>query len=78
MGYKVVQAFADSKDNGYVYRTGGTYPRQGVEPDPMRIAELASTANALGFPLIAESNKESSKPKTAEKPAKAKSTKTKG
>lgn len=55
MGYKVVYAFADGQDGGYVYRTGDTYPRDGVEPDALRIANLSSTANAFGFPLIEES-----------------------
>lgn len=74
--YVVVHPFADAKDNGRVYRTGDAYPRDGLEPDALRIAELASTANALGFPLIAKLD--SSKPKTAEKPARAKGTKSKG
>ena len=77
-GYKVVHAFADSCDAGYVYRTGDTYPREGYEPDPVRVADLESTANALGFPVI-EKEPEPAQA-AAEKPAKApaKKTNTKG
>ena len=51
-GYVVLFPFADAKDNGHVYRTGDTYPREGYQPDSLRVVELASTANALGPPLI--------------------------
>ena len=74
-GYVVVHPFADAKDNGYVYRTGDAYPREGFEPEPVRIADLASTANALGYPVI-EVAKVTEKPKAkekAEKPTKGKS-----
>ena len=75
-GYKVVHAFADSQDGGYVYRTGDTYPREGLEPSDLRIADLASTANALGFPVI-EKIEEQPKPAAAKKSeGTAKSTKT--
>ena len=70
-GYVVVHPFADSRDAGYVYRTGDAYPRDGVEADSLRIAELASTANSLGFPLIEEAH-EKAKEK-AEKPVTRKS-----
>lgn len=69
MGYKVVYAFADSQDNGHVYRTGDTYPRDGLEPTDLRIADLASTSNALGFPVI-ELVKEQPKPAAAKKSTK--------
>lgn len=69
-GYVVVHPFADSRDAGYVYRTGDAYPRDGVEADPVRIAELASTANNLGFPLIEEAREAKEK---AEKPVTRKS-----
>ena len=52
--YKVICPFADSCDDGHVYLTGDTYPREGVEPSAERIIELASTANGRGFPLIEE------------------------
>ena len=77
-GYVVVHPFADSNDAGHVYRTGDTYPRDGVEPDPMRIAELGSTANNLGFPLIEESKAAGKTEAKAEAKKPAKKTNTKG
>lgn len=50
--YKVICSFADSCDDGNVYLTGDTYPREGLEPSEERIIELASTANGRGFPVI--------------------------
>lgn len=50
--YKVIVPFADSCDDGYVYRTGDTYPREGYEPTSERVAELIGTANGRGFPVI--------------------------
>ena len=52
MSYKVTVAFADSLDDGFVYRTGDTYPREGYEPTPDRIIELMGTANGRGFPVM--------------------------
>ena len=52
MSYKVTFAFADSLDDGFVYRTGATYPREGYEPTPDRIIELMGTANFRGYPVI--------------------------
>ena len=63
----MVHPFADSKDAGYVYRTGDAYPRDGVELDPMRVAELESTANALGFPLIEKGKSDTEEKETPTK-----------
>ena len=52
--YKAICPFADSEDNGYVYRTGDTYPREGYEPTAERLIELVGTANGRGFPVIKE------------------------
>lgn len=52
--YRAIVAFADSCDDGYVYRTGDTYPREGLEPTAERIIELTGTANGRGFPVIEE------------------------
>ena len=73
MSYKVTIAFADTLDDGYVYRTGDTYPRDGYEPTPDRIIELIGTANGRGFPVIesvVEANAEAlvEEPKTEEIP----------
>ena len=66
--YRVIKAFTDLKDNNHAYSVGDTFPHNGVEVDAERIAELASDKNRLGVPLIAES---------AEKPKKARKTKSK-
>lgn len=50
--FKVINSFADSLDDGFVYQTGDTYPRDGYEPTPDRIIELIGTANGRGYPMI--------------------------
>ena len=50
--FKAIYPFADSNDNGHVYLTGDTYPREGYEPTAERLIELGSTANGRGFPVI--------------------------
>ena len=52
--YKVIKSFTDLQDNNYAYYVGDTFPRDGVEVDTERIAELASDKNRLGVPLIVE------------------------
>lgn len=57
--YKVIKAFDDLRDaipvsggNFYHhYEIGDAYPRDGLEPDADRIAELAGPDNAQGTPL---------------------------
>ena len=51
--YKAVKAFRDLKTN-LVYAVGDSFPRNGVEVDAERIAELASDKNRLGVALIEE------------------------
>ena len=64
MSYKVTVAFADSLDDGFVYRTGDTYPREGYEPTPDRIIELMGTANFRGYPVIEQVAEASAEPET--------------
>ena len=52
--YKVVSYFTDLQDNGYPYKVGDTYPREGMNPDAARIFELSTDANQRGIPLIEE------------------------
>lgn len=52
--YKVIESFTDLRDNNYVYYVGDTFPRNGVEVEAERIAELASDKNRLCVPLIEE------------------------
>ena len=52
--YKVIKYFTDLQDNNYAYYVGDTFPRNGVEVDAERIAELSSDKNLQGVPLIEE------------------------
>lgn len=60
MQYKVLQAFHDLKDAKatkagtiyHAYQAGDKYPRKGLNPSELRIAELSCTDNAQGVPLI--------------------------
>lgn len=54
--YKVIHGFADMKDDGYVYRVGDEFPRLGFSVSDNRIAELLSSTNRLGTPLIAQTH----------------------
>lgn len=40
MAYKVTQAIRDLKDNQHYYRAGDIFPREGLEVDDDRVAEL--------------------------------------
>lgn len=52
--FVVIKDFKDLKDNGYIYRAGDFYPRDGVELDEDRAEELASDKNRRKEPLIVE------------------------
>ena len=52
MGYKVIHFFTDLKDFNHAYHVGDVYPRMGVKVSDARIAELASSKNKQGKPLI--------------------------
>lgn len=52
--YTVINAFTDLQDGNTVYHTGELYPRKGASVTDERIAELSTSANRLGYPLIAE------------------------
>ena len=52
--YKVIKYFTDLQDNNYAYYVGDTFPRNGVDVDERRIAELSSDKNLQGVPLIEE------------------------
>lgn len=53
MGYKVIHFFNDLQDFNHAYHAGDDYPRMGVRVSDARIAELASSKNKQGKPLIA-------------------------
>ncbi|MBO5384556.1 MAG: hypothetical protein J6A30_09675 [Ruminococcus sp.] len=50
--YKVIRYFTDLQDKEYAYQVGDTYPREGLSPTDERIAELSSSQNRQGTPLI--------------------------
>lgn len=52
--YVVVSPFIDTKDNGYEYKLGEVYPREGYKPPKKRIKELSTLSNRRGVYLIAE------------------------
>lgn len=52
MPYRVISAFADLQDNGHVYEVGDEYPREGMVISKERFAELSSSDNKRGIPLI--------------------------
>lgn len=52
MEYRVISAFNDRLDSGFLYKVGAVYPRQGIQPTTERILELSTSNNSLGKPLI--------------------------
>ncbi|MEG2575888.1 MAG: hypothetical protein RSA41_07630 [Christensenella sp.] len=49
---KVLIAFTDDKDGGYVYAVGEEYPRAGTKPTEERMAYLTGNKNNFGAPVI--------------------------
>ena len=70
--YKVIAYFTDLQDNNHEYNVGDVYPREGVNPTPERISELAGNENKQCKPLIAEAETDIEKMKVAELQAYAK------
>ena len=56
---KVLKDFSDLQDKNFIYKAGDEYPRPGYTPSEKRIAELASSKNKIGVPVI-----EAEEPKT--------------
>ena len=52
--FTVIKSFTDLQDGNYLYLEGDTYPREGLEVSDERLAELSTTANRRGEPLIAK------------------------
>jgi hypothetical protein len=65
--FKVIKLFTDLQDNNHLYEVGDVYPREGLEPDEARIAELSGKDNKQGCPLIKAVDKPKKAKKTAEK-----------
>lgn len=52
MEYRVISAFNDILDSGFLYSVGDAYPRQGTQATDERIAELSGSNNKQHKPLI--------------------------
>ena len=52
MTYKVIKYFTDLQDNDRPYNVGDIFPYEGKEVTPSRLAELSSSNNRRGIPLI--------------------------
>lgn len=52
--YVVIKDFSDLEDEGYIYRAGDVYPREGVELDEERTDSLLTTDNKRKTPLIVQ------------------------
>jgi hypothetical protein len=52
--FKVVLPFFDLQDGNREYHPGDTFPRDGLKVSTARLAELASSNNRRGFPVIEE------------------------
>lgn len=66
--FTVIKSFTDLQDNDYLYLEGDTYPRDGLEVSEERLAELSTTANRRGEPLVENVEKlKEEKPKSKPK-----------
>lgn len=54
MKYTALIDFIDKQDNNFYYHAGDSFPRNGNEISEERAAELTSSANKLGKPVIVE------------------------
>lgn len=74
--YKVIKFFTDLHDNDHPYNVGDIFPRSGVSVSEDRLAELASSSNKQGEPVIVlvEEAPETDAPKKAVKKKAAKKT----
>lgn len=52
MTYRVIKYFTDLQDNDRPYNVGDIFPYEGKEVAPSRLAELSSSNNRRGIPLI--------------------------
>lgn len=60
--YKVIKFFTDLQDNDFAYEVGDPFPRKGLEVSEDRLAELSSSDNRQGQPLIEKVAEEPKKP----------------
>lgn len=69
--YRVISAFNDLLDGGFLYNVGDAYPRRGTQTTDKRTAELLGSDNKQHKPLIEAVDVES-KTEEAAKPARKK------
>ena len=50
--YRVIESFADLKDNKHLYHVGDEFPRDGANVSKSRIDELSGSKNKMRKPLI--------------------------
>ena len=50
--YKVIKFFTDLQDNNFPYKAGDIFPRPALKVSKERLAELSSSENKQGEPLI--------------------------
>lgn len=50
--YKAIHYFRDLHDNDHEYKPGDVFPREGIQVDEKRLAELSGDSNKQGKPLI--------------------------
>lgn len=67
--YRALEYFKDLKDNGFVYRAGDIFPRNGYKPSESRIAELLSVNNRRGRPVIGKIEDKAPAPAPVKEPA---------
>lgn len=58
MYYEVIRYFKDAQDNGYAYREGDIYPREGHSVSDVRIKDLLSGNNFQKVALIKRVDKD--------------------
>lgn len=63
--YKVINFFTDLQDGNHAYNVGDVFPREGVEVSKERLAELSSSNNQQGKPLIEKVKKTPAKKSTS-------------
>ncbi len=51
--YRVINFFTDLHDENHPYNVGDSFPREGIAVTDKRLAELSSSDNKQGRPLIA-------------------------
>lgn len=56
--YKVITKFMDLKDDDHLYEVGDVFPWDGRRVSKKRLAELTSSSNKRGIPVIEEVEEE--------------------